>query len=57
MTLSPIGVVGFSLHQLRWLWPISAFVLAAILFGISRAAAGAATSQGAAARCNRGAVP
>ena len=35
MTLSPIGVVGFSLHQLRWLWPISAFVLAAILFGIS----------------------
>ena len=35
MTLSPIGVVGFSLHQLRWLWPVSAFVLAAMLFGIS----------------------
>lgn len=36
MTLSPIGVVGFSLHQLRWLWPISTFVLAALLFTLSK---------------------
>lgn len=35
MLLSPIGVIGLSPHQLRWLWPVSAFVLMAPLFAIS----------------------
>jgi hypothetical protein len=29
MVLMPIGLVGISPHQMRWLWPISAFVLLA----------------------------
>ena len=35
MQLSPVGSVGFSLHQLRWLWPISTFVLAALLLTLA----------------------
>ena len=29
MVLMPIGVIGISPHQMRWLWPVSAFVLLA----------------------------
>jgi hypothetical protein len=29
MVFMPIGVIGISPHQMRWLWPISAFVLLA----------------------------
>ncbi|MGH9272258.1 MAG: hypothetical protein ACRDZ2_13405, partial [Ilumatobacteraceae bacterium] len=35
MKLSPVGAIGFSLHQLRWLWPVSAFVFAAVLFALA----------------------
>ena len=31
MVFMPIGVIGISPHQMRWLWPISAFVLLAAL--------------------------
>jgi hypothetical protein len=35
MGLMPIGVIGLSPHTMRWLWPISAFVLLAGLFALS----------------------
>ena len=31
MVFMPIGVIGISPHQMRWLWPISAFVLLAVV--------------------------
>jgi hypothetical protein len=31
MVFMPIGVIGISPHQMRWLWPISAFVLLSIV--------------------------
>ena len=35
MVLMPIGLVGISPHQMRWLWPISAFVLLAPALAIA----------------------
>jgi hypothetical protein len=35
MILIPVGPLGISPHQLRWLWPISAFVLLAPVFALA----------------------
>jgi hypothetical protein len=35
MVLMPIGVIGISPHQMRWLWPISALVLLAPAVGLA----------------------
>jgi hypothetical protein len=35
LTLMPVGAIGLASHQMRWLWPIGAIVLLAILLGVT----------------------
>jgi hypothetical protein len=35
MVLSPVNFIGLSPHQMRWLWPISALVFAAVLYPLA----------------------
>ena len=35
MTVMPVGAIGLASHQMRWLWPIGAMVLLALLLAIT----------------------
>jgi len=35
MTVMPVGAIGLAAHQMRWLWPIGAMVLLAVLLAIT----------------------
>ena len=39
LVIMPIGPLGLTPHQMRWLWPISAFVWLALLVAVGRALA------------------
>ncbi|MFM7618029.1 MAG: hypothetical protein ACKO72_11295, partial [Actinomycetes bacterium] len=41
LTLMPVGAIGLASHQMRWLWPIGAVVLLALLLAITDRAADA----------------
>lgn len=60
MYVTPIGIIGLSPHQLRWLWPMAAFSLVAIVTAAVVVArlefanrAGRASAEHAAARFRR----
>lgn len=42
MVMMPSGILGLSPHQLRWLWPMSAFILGSIVTAVVVLATGAA---------------
>ncbi len=49
LLLSPVNAIGVSPHQMRWLWPISTFVLAGALFAVASCAGRPQLALGAAA--------
>lgn len=41
LTIMPIGPLGLTPHQMRWLWPVSAFVVLAVVVNLVGVATGA----------------
>ena len=41
LTVMPVGAIGLAAHQMRWLWPIGAMVLLALLMAITDRVVGA----------------
>ncbi len=48
VVVMPLGALGLSAHQMRWLWPIAAYLVAAVGFTLVRAAIAARIAGGGA---------